>query len=924
VIDGSRSPAGVSLRGRSTECGRLKQLLAAIRGGEGRALLLRGEPGIGKTALLEYLVESAPDMTVLRATGVESEMALPFAGLHQLLLPLHDRFDRVPAPQQEALEIVFGLRSGPPPDRLLVGLAVLGLLAEVGAEGPILCVVDDAQWLDAESALMLGVVARRLVAEPIGIVFATREPGSELRTLPVLQVQGLSHPDACALLGSAVAFRLDDQVRDQIVAETRGNPLALLELPRGLTAPQVSGLFGMPDAQLLSERIEDSYVRRLRSLSDEAGRLLLLAASEPVGDPLLLWRAGKRIGLDPAAVDEVAEHGLLTIADRVVFRHPLVRSGVYSSAPAAERRAAHLALAEATDRDTDPDRRAWHLAAATAEPDEEIALELERSAGRAQARGGFSAAAVLRRRALALTAEPGRRAGRALSAAESCIQAGLFDVALGLLSTAEAGTLDSLQAAQLQLLRGQIALYAGPVRDASALLLKAAQSFEPLDINLARDTYLDAWGAALLAGRRNVRGGLLEVSRAARLAPRPEGEPRPADLLLDALAGLVVDGPAGAAASLEQTTRTFSDDRSFLDASLRWTWLAVVPTYVLWDEDGTHAISERLLNAVREAGAVGRLHLDLSTSSLLYARCGDFARALGVIAESDAVTEATGSPWVPSPAKMLLTVFRGREPDATDLIRSTRETAAALGHGVNVQATDWASAVLYNGLGRYEEALAAAERASGDSPEELIISAWAAVELLEAAARSGNRDAADLALQRIVEATAFSTKPSALGISARSRALQSEGAVAESLYQEAVDRLRHSRLRPELARTHLLYGEWLRREGRRGEAREELRTAYELFGDIGMEAFAERARVELAATGEKVRKRTDATRGDLTSQERQIAELARNGLSNAEIGTRLFLSPRTVEWHLHHVFAKLGIASRRDLRQALDGTRADQ
>jgi DNA-binding CsgD family transcriptional regulator len=886
--------------------------------GEGRSLVLRGEPGIGKTALLEHLVESASDMAVLQAAGVESEMELAFAGLHQLFLPLLDRLDRVSGPQLEALESVFGLRSGVPPDRLLVGLGILSLLSELAVERPLLCVVDDAQWLDAGSTLTLGIVARRLVAERIAIVFATREPAQELQSLPDLHVQGLPYPDARALLGSAVAFTLDEQVRDQIIAETRGNPLALLELPRGLTALQLADGFGMHDAQMLRARIEEGYVRRLQSLSDDAGRLLLLAAAEPVGDPLLLWRAGERLGIAPAATDELDAHGLLTIGDRVMFRHPLVRSAVYFSAPAPDRRAAHRALAEATDKDADPDRRAWHLAAATAGPDEEIALELERSAGSAQARGGFSAAAAFRQRALAVTAEPAKRAGRAVVAAESCIQAGLFDAARGLLSTAEGGKLDDLQRAQVKLLRGQIALLSRrPSSDAPALLMMAARSLERYDLGLARDTYLDAWGAALFAGRLGARGGLLEVSRAARSVPLPEGLPRPADLLLDSLARLVTGGLGEAVVSLEEATRTLADGRSPAEVSNSWTWLAVVPTYALWDEESTFAICDRLLRELREAGALGRLPLALNVYCFLATRCGQLADAAAAIAESEAVIEATGAEIGYPVVKALLTVYRGREPEATSLIQLTQEEATALGHGAAIQATEWASAILYNSLGRYEDAFASAERGSGDSPEEQFFSAWAVLELLEAATRSGNREAAETSVRRIVETTAVSTTDSARGISARSRALMSEGAAAESLYQEAVERLERSRLQPELARAHLLYGEWLRREGRRLDARQQLHTGLDLFNAMGMDAFARRAERELSATGERSRKRTDESRADLTPQEAQIASLAQDGLSNAEIGTRLFLTARTVEWHLHHVFAKLGISSRKQLHDML-------
>jgi DNA-binding CsgD family transcriptional regulator len=607
---------------------------------------------------------------------------------------------------------------------------------------------------------------------------------------------------------------------------------------------------------------------------------------------------------------------LVEIGERVMFRHPLVRSAIYRSVTAEERRAVHLALAQATDREADPDRRAWHLSAAAAGPDEEVAVELERSAGRAQARGGLAAAAAFLQRAVALTSDPTRRVDRALAAGEASLHAGEFDAARGLLATAEVGPLDELQKARVELLRGQIALLSTFGGDAPALLLKAAQRFERLDVNLARDTYLDAWGAALLAGRLSSAADLLDVSRAARAAPQPYGVPRPSDLLLDALALLVTDGGTTAATLLEEATRTFANEEFVPEASLRWGWLTVVPTYVLWDEDSTYAICATQFAAVRHAGALSRLPLDLATFSLLTVRCGDFASAEGAIAEEAALTEAAGTPRA-AHNEMTLLAFRGRAVEAHAIIQSVTTEASALGQGVAVQVAHWVSAVLYNGLGRYDEALAAAQDASNDGLELVAVSAWANVELLEAAARSDHPEVAEIALERIVAATAFCRSDSAQGILARCRALVSEGEVADALFREAIDRLSRTRLRPEVARAHLLYGEWLRRVNRRVDAREQLRTAHGMFLAIGMEAFAGRAHNELLATGEKVRKRTVETRDDLTPQERQIAGLACEGLSNPGIGARLFLSPRTVEWHLGKVFGKLGIRSRHELPGAL-------
>ncbi|MGO9956978.1 MAG: helix-turn-helix transcriptional regulator [Solirubrobacteraceae bacterium] len=904
------------LRGRASECALLDDLLFAIRQGESRSLVLRGEAGIGKTALLDYLVESASDVTVLRAVGVESEMELAYAGLHQICAPLLDRLDGLPTPQRQALEIAYGLSVGAAPDRFLVGLAVLSLLSEAAESRPILCLADDAQWLDRASALTLAFVARRLLAERVGVVFAAREPGGELAHLPELEVRGLLRDDARALLGATVWLRLDERVRDRIVAETHGNPLALLELPRGLTARQLAGGFGLVEAQGLAGRIEESFVRRVETLSDDARRLLVVAAAEPVGDPLLLLAASERLGISVSAVDAETD-GLLALGERVTFRHPLVRSAVYRTATREQRREVHLALAEATDRGVDPDRRAWHLATAAAGPSEPVAAELEQSASRAQARGGLAAAAAFLHRSVVLSGDPKRRVRRALAAAQASLHAGIFEGALELLALAEASTPDELQMAQVELLRGQIAFAASMGTAAPPLLLKAAQRLERLDPELARETYLDAWGAALFAGRLASAGSLLEVSRAATSAPRPTRPLRPSDLLLDGLSTFVTQGHAAAAPLLRRATAAFADEASPGQENFRWGWMTTIPPNIFWDEDSWHAISARHLKEARDAGALARLPIDLADWGIFVAWCGDFGAAAVAIAEAEAITKATGTHIAPY-AQLLLAALRGQR-DASPLIESTIRDAGTGGQGLSVQWAEWVSAILFNGLGLYDRALASAQRAAEETPE-LHVTPWVLTELIEAAVRTARRDVAAGALERVMASTAPSSTDWGRGIQARCRALLSEDESAERLHREAIERLARTRRRPELARARLLYGEWLRRENRRVDARVQLRAAHDQFASIGMEAFAERARGELLATGEKVRKRTVATRDVLTAQERQIARLAREGLSNPDIGTRLFLSPRTVEWHLRNAFTKLGIQSRRELTHALSSS----
>ncbi len=907
------------LRGRGTESALLEGIIMAVRQGESRTLLLLGEAGIGKTALLEYLIQAASGLRVLRAVGVESEMELAYAGLHQLCTPILERVERLPGPMREALEIVFGLSEGPGPDRFLVGLGVLTLLSEAVEEGSLLCVVDDAQWLDQASARTLAFVARRLLAEPVGLVFAAREAAQELRGLPQLEVRGLGDQDARALLARAVPGRLDDRVRDRIVAETHGNPLALLELPRGMSAPELAGGFGLPPGADLPGHIERHYLRRVRELPETTQRLLLLAAADPVGDAALVWRAAKRLEIDRSALAAATGAELLEIGASVRFSHPLVRSAVYRAAPPGDRQRVHEALAEVSDPDLDADRRAWHHALAAAGRNEDAAAELERSADRAQTRGGVAATAAFLDRAVALTQDPARRAARALAAAQASLEAGAFDAAYGLVATAEAGPLDGFQRAQADLLRGHIAFASGRVNDAPWLLLKAARQLESFDLELTRETYLTAWGAAINRGNPAAGGVLEEICRAIRRLPPSPGAPCPLELLLEGLALLSTDGRAAAIPTLQRAAKVLVGIP--VRDVLRWGWAAVTASSAVWDQDSALAITTRQVQLLRDAGALAELPIHLSSLALTQTWMGDFAGTASLIAEVETVAAATGTRMAPI-ALLRLRALQGREAEASALIAATIKQAEEWGHGIAVTVAFWAAAVLYNGLARYHEAAAAARRAASDSFEPWVWM-WALPEAVEAGARGGDTDLASDALERLAETTQPCGTDLALGIEARSRAMLRDGPAADDLYREAIERLGRTRLRPELARSHLVYGEWLRREHRRVDARAELRTALDQFRSIGMHAFAERARAELVATGEKVPKRAVETRDELTAQERQIAELAREGLSNPEIGERLFLSPRTVEWHLRKVFGKLGIRSRRELANALSASHSE-
>jgi DNA-binding CsgD family transcriptional regulator/tetratricopeptide (TPR) repeat protein len=748
------------------------------------------------------------------------------------------------------------------------------------------------------------------------LVVAVREPGEGFSGLPELLVEGLRTGDARELLSSVAGGRLDERVQDRILAETGGNPLALLELPQALTVTELAGGFGVLDRRGLPGRIEESFRRRLEVLPADAQQLLLVAAAEPVGEPVLMWRAARRLGVGAQAAAAAEAAGLVTIGERVTFRHPLVRSAVYRAASPPERRAAHQALAEATDHGVDPDRHAWHSAQATLEPDERVAAELERQAGRAQARGGCAAAAAFLERSAELTLQPGRRAERTLHAARAKHVAGAFDAALRLAAAAEAGPLDDLQRARLSLLRGQIAFASSRGNDAPPLLLTAARQLEPLDVRLARETYLEALSAAVFAGRLALGGGAREVAEAARAAPPPPRPARVPDLLLDGLAALITQGFAAGAPLLKRAVATFRGADVSAEEELRWLGLGCSAAGLVWDYESWDVLSARLVRVAHEAGALTELRMAYSAGALVHLLAGDFTDAASLVAEAESVTVAMGSGIAVLHAALALAALRGREAEAAVLIELATEDVQRRGSGQGLSLIHWAIAVLCNGLGRYEQALAAAQQASEDSQAQLI-SNWAIAELIEAATRTGMSERAVGALDRLSEMTRASGTDWALGIEARSRALITEGENAEVFYREAIDRLGRAGLRLELARAQLLYGEWLRRRRRSHDARERLRSAYETFDSIGAEAFAARARTELHATGGRARERTVAATDALTPQEALIARLAGRGASNPQIAAQLFISRATVAYHLRKVFVKLGVTSRDQLVRIL-------
>ena len=907
---GPSSPSG--FLDRASERETLDRLLAQAREGESAVLVIRGEAGIGKTALLRYLARHASGFRVAQVRGVEAEMELPFAGIHQLCAPLLDRLEALPQPQQDALNVALGIASGDVPDRFVVGLAVLGLLSAAGEERPILCLVEDSQWLDEASGLILGFIARRLLGESVALVVAVREPTTrhDFGGLPELTIRGLPDADARALLGRAVPGGLDDRVRDRIVAETRGNPLALLDLPGSLSAAELAGGFDLPAVTDIPRQLEDHYLRRAAELPDATRRLLLLAAAEPIGDATLVWRAAHRLGIDESALGPAEDAQLVEVGARVRFRHPLVRSAVYRAAVLSERRTAHRALAEATDPAVDPDRRAWHRAHAALSVDEEVAAELELSADRARARGGAAAAAAFLAQATELTPDPAQRTQRALAAAQAKFDAGASEAALELLATAELAPLDELQRARLERLRAEVTFERTRGSGAPALLLDAARRLEPLDAAMARETHLEAMAAALFAGRLAGEPDVRELAEAARAGPSAPQPPRAIDLLLDGLATRFTEGYAAGVPQLRKALGAFGEVEELTARDVRWLWLACRLAQDLWDDELWHELASRGVRVARDTGALTLLPGMANFLAAFHVHSGAVDNAAQLIDEVSAITQAADIPPL-NFSRLMLGAWRGDETGMRAIADKVVPGARERGEGYTLGVWAWLTALMHNGHGRYAEALADAERAC--EHEDVIAYGGALAELIEAGVHAGRRDDAAAALDRLIERTQASGTEWALGIEAGSRALLSEGADADDLYREAVGRLGRSRGVVHLARARLLYGEWLRRENRRIDAREQLRAAHETFSLIGGDGFAERARHELLATGETARRRTDEARGVLTPQEAHIARLAREGLSNPEIGAQLFISPRTVQYHLRKVFLKLDISSRNQL-----------
>jgi DNA-binding CsgD family transcriptional regulator len=915
---------GERLRGRTAECETLRGLISTVQAGSHQVLVLRGEAGVGKTALLGYVSELASEIRCAQVAGVESDMELAFAGLQQLCAPLMDRFDELPPPQREALNVAFGRGVGPTPDRFLVGLAVLSLMAAATSDQPLVCIIDDAQWLDQVSVQTLSFVARRLLAEPVALVFAARDGGAQaLAGLPELAINGLSDSEARELLSSVIPGRIDERVRDRIVAETRGIPLALLEVPRNHSAVELAGGFGNLAVHRSAGQLEESFVHRIESLPVDTQRLLLVAAAEPVGDAALFLRAAANLGIPVDALAPAEAAGVIEFGPRMRFHHPLLRSAAYRAADLADRRAIHRALADATDPRSDPDRRAWHAAYAAPGPDDAVAAELETSAGRAQSRGGIAAAAAFLERATALTVDPSRRVSRAIAAAQAKGDAAAPEAAYDLLAIAELGALSNLQRGQVARLRAQMDFAGNRGGDSSAprlagpasQLLDAAKHLETLDDDLARETYLEALAATMYAGRLGEHDALANAAEAARAAVGRVSElHQPMDLLLSGITKRIAGDVGGGHDVLRSTLELICAQTN--SPVLHWTSLAFpvvqeTAAAELWDDAIYRQMATDIVRHARDAGALASIPRALAYRARAHVLAGEFVTAATLIEEAASITAATGHAPMKYDA-LLLTAWRGIPADAVGLIEAATAEGNTRGEGRLLGLAGYATAVLYNGLGRYEQAFAAAREAC--EHEDLGFYGWCLIELIEAAVHTGEQATAAAAVRQLEARAGASATDWGLGVLASAQALLADDQLAENLFTDAIERLERTSIVVHLARAHLRYGEWLRRLNRRLDARRHLTEAHAMFTRMGANAFAERSRRELVAIGEKVRKQPVSSGDQLTSQEAQIARLAAEGLTNQEIGAQLFISTHTVEWHLRKVFVKLGITSRRQLR----------
>ncbi len=924
AFTGAESPAARTepgaLVGRAADCRALESMVQAVSRGLSRSMVIVGEPGIGKTSLLQYAARTAGGLRAVSIAGVESELRLGFAAVHRMLVPYLDRIGTLPAPQRDALRSAFGLAAGPPADRFLVGLGALTLFAEVAAEQPLIWLVDDAQWLDRESLEVLGFVGRRLYADSIGLLFGAREPSPGLMALdglPARHLGGLEPAAARALLATTVSGPLNARVAARIITETGGNPLALLEVAGLLRPDQLAGRSPLPQWLPVGRRMQGHFLRQVKMLPADTGSLLLLASAASNGDPAALWRAAARLGLGPDAAEPAVAQDIVSLEPRVAFRHPLIRSAVYEGARPGDRRKIHDALASIAERDGYPDQAAWHRAAAAVVPDADVAADLERSAARAERRGGYVAQAAFLARAAELTPGAGDRAVRLFAAAQAHLVAGDGPLAEASLDQAAPRLDEAGMHVAAQRLRASIAVFFSRHKDAPALLLGTVGAVDPPDGPLIRELLFEAMQAALVARQYTSGTTPVDVAKAALQAPRdPALPPTVTDLLLDGFATRTAVGYAPAVPWLRSAVAALSVAEKTAQVGIPATILGWFAADDLWDDQGRQVALERAEAIQRRHGALGALRITLAGLTTGEAWAGRPGEAEARYLEAAEISSLIG---VPAPATtgvlLELRAWQGREQESRALAEMTAQWGQDRGAAILEVFALMGLTILELGLGRYAEALSWGVRIYDDDPPGFgnrILP-----EIVEAAARSGEHRAARAALGRLTDRATASGTPWALGMLARSRALLAHKSDAENFYRQSLAHLSDTSVRTELARAHLLYGEWLRRQKRRRDARSQLRTACDMFDAMGASAFASRTRGELLAAGDHPHQPAERPGPDLTPQEAQVARLAAAGATNAEIATHLFVTASTVEYHLSKVFRKLGITSRRQLAMAL-------
>jgi DNA-binding CsgD family transcriptional regulator len=906
------------LLGRDAEREAIDELLASARDGLSTVLMLTGEPGIGKTRLLEYAAAAAADLRVIWLAGVESEIQLAFGALHRLLRPFLGRLAGLPAPQRDALSVALGLCAGEPPDRYLTGLATLTVLAGVAADQPVLCLIDDVHWLDRESAEALAFTARRLHADSLAFIFAARPQDGGLTAFDALagrQLGGLEPLDARVLLALAVEGSLDPGVADQLVAGTGGNPLALIELTAQLSSEQFAGVAPLPARLPVSRMLDDYFRAAVGALPADTRRLLLLIAAAPTHDAPLIWRAAGRLGLSARTAGAAAERGIVTREALPAFRHPLIRSAVYNDADSAQRRQVHAALAAACDSAGDAERSAWHRAEAAAGADDQVAAELEAAAERAMARGGYSEQALFLSRAAELTQSPDGRAKRLLAAADAHLIAGDPAAAEVLLDIAVADLNGPVPRARALRTRAAVEMFHVRVANVPAMLLAAVTELGSADPGMTWDLLFRAMHAALMAREHVVGTTLLDVAKLTAAAWHDPGSPGcGADLLMEGLAVRVAEDHARAAPVLRSALARLRAAAELRETGIPLGVLVSFATDELWDIEARRELTDRIAAAGRGQGALYALGLTLLVAAQTKITAGRFADADACYVQADDYFAATGFPAHGAINRAQLLAWTGREAELHTAVAGIASLAESFGQGHMTKMGLHALCVLELGLGRYQSALDHALEIFRDDPP--AVGNLVLPLMVEAGLRSGHHDAAAAALARMTERAQAAATPWGLGLLARCQALTGTGEHAEARYQDSVELLSQVPAALDLAHTRLLFGEWLRRRRRRGEARRQLRAAHQLFDSCGAVPFAGRAHAELLAAGEQVSKRNVPARNDLTPQERQVAALAAGGSTNAEIASRLFITVSTVEFHLNKVFRKLGISSRRQIEPA--------